>query len=109
MEPCKAKQKPMKGMLRVNEIINYSSTEVRRPLKAKKKNAVCEVAWDAVRGLHGRHPGVCLSLAGPTRDSSPIQPHYCSSVKGPLGKNVPFHTQTLLHSETGVGNGLQKN
>lgn len=24
-------------MLRVNEIINYSSTEVRRPLKAKKK------------------------------------------------------------------------
>lgn len=36
-----------------------------------------------------------------------LQPHDCSSVKGPLGKNVPFHTQTWLHSEPRVSNALQ--
>lgn len=41
--PRKAKQNPMKSMLRVSETINYSSTEVRRPLKAKK-NTMCKVA-----------------------------------------------------------------
>lgn len=63
---------------------------------------------EAERGQHRRCIRVCLSLTALTHDSGHIQSHYRSSVKGPLGKNVPFHTQTLLHSETRVSHVAQE-
>ena len=66
----KAKHNPVRSMLRVNETMNYSSTEVRRPLKAENKIQCVKWPREDEWGRHGRHIGVCLSLVGPTHNSS---------------------------------------
>lgn len=61
----------MKSMLRVSETINYSSTEVRGPLKAKKKNTMCKVAqggWPrSARKAHWS-----LLISGWTDNTTPV-------------------------------------
>lgn len=79
----------------------------QRAVKIRKIQRV-KCPREAERGQHRRRIRVCLSLTALTHDSGHIQSHYCSSVKGPLGKNVPFHTQTLLHSETRVSHVAQE-
>lgn len=88
-------------MLRVSETINYSSTEVRGPLKAKKKIQCAKWPREADRGLHGRHIGVCLSLVGLTTQ---LQSHPASLLlkcEGSTWKECALsHTSTAAFGDT---------